>query len=167
MVNVIVIVIVDSIVNVNNLIPQHPRHIGDMHPSVILLGDELGEADGVGSLHVYDKGKEHRIILDASCGDIRRTPHDMVTVGDSAHGGIECRAAVARGDDDGCAVAAAYGVEQLLYKDGEHPLCRTGRRVVDGQALGGRALYQLLYTKILHDAFLIVWLNHGLRRLLG
>lgn len=86
---------------VNNLIPKHAWHIGDVQPSVPLLGDELGEADGVGSLHVYDKGKEHLIILDASCVDIRRTPHDMVTVGDSAHGGVQCRAAIARGDDDG------------------------------------------------------------------
>ena len=71
---------------------------------------------------------------------IRRTPHDMVTVGDSAHGGVECGAAVARGDDDGCAIAAAYGVEELFYKDGEHLTCCTGRSVVDGQAFGGRTL---------------------------
>ncbi len=122
----------------------------------------------MGSLHVYDKGKEHRIILDASCGDIRRTPHDMVTVGDSAHGGVQCWAAVARGDDDGCAVAAAYGVEQLLYKDGEHPPCRTGRRVIDGEALGGSAGGQFLNGEMLHTLIvLFYWLNHGLRRLLG
>ena len=100
--------------------------------------------------------------------NIRRTPHDMVTVGDSAHGGVQCWAAVARGDDDGCAIAAAYGVEQLLYKDGEHPLCRTGRRVVDGQALGGGAGGQFLNGEMLHTLIvLFYWLNHGLRRLLG
>ena len=90
-----------SIINIDNLISQHPRHIGDMQPSVILLGNELGETDGVGSLHSFDKGKEHRIIPDTSSGDIRRTPHDMVAVGDSAHGGVECWTTVARGDDDG------------------------------------------------------------------
>ena len=92
----------------------------------------------------------------------------MVAVGDSTHGGVQCRAAVARGDDDGCAVAAAYGVEQLLHKDGEHPLCRTGRRVVDGQALGGSAGGQFLNGEMLHTLIvLFYWLNHGLRRLLG
>ena len=81
----------------------------------------------------------------------------MVAVGDAAYGGVEVRAAVARGDNDGCAIAATYGVEQLLYKDGEHLTCCTGWCVIDGQALGGGALCQLFYTKILHDAFLIVW----------
>ena len=83
----------------------------------------------------------------------------MVAVGDSAHGGVQCRAAVARGDDDGCAVAAAYGVEQLLYKDGEHPLCRTGRRVVDGQALGGSAGGQFRQIKIFHIVIFNVDVN--------
>ena len=79
---------------------------------------------------------------------ICRTPYDMVAVGDSAHGGVERWAAVARGDDDGCAVAAAYGVEQLLYEDGEHLTCCTGWGVVDGQALGGRAGGEFCYTKV-------------------
>ena len=127
------------IVNVDNLIPQHPRHIGDMQPSIPLFGDELGEADDMGSLHLYNKGKERPISFYASCSDIRRTPYDVVTVGDSAHGGVESRATVARGDDDGCAVATAYGIEQLLHKDSEHLLCRTGRRIVDGEALSGGA----------------------------
>ena len=81
----------------------------------------------------------------------------MVTVGDSAHGGVQCWSAVARGDDDGCAVAAAYGVEQLLYKDGEHPTCRTGRRVVDGQALGGGAGGQFLNGEMLHTFNLLFY----------
>ena len=82
-------------INVNHLIPQHPRYIGDVQPSVPLLGDELGEADGVGGLHLYDEGQELLVLLNASCGDICSTPHDMVTVGDSAYGGVQCRAAVA------------------------------------------------------------------------
>ena len=56
----VVIVIVNVIVNVNvdNLVPQHPRHIGDVQPSVILLGDELGEADGALALHLDDEVEE-------------------------------------------------------------------------------------------------------------
>ena len=57
---VIVIVIVNVCfdINVDNLIPQHPRHIGDMQPSVVLLGDELGEADGTLALHLDDEVEE-------------------------------------------------------------------------------------------------------------
>ena len=50
-------------INVNNLIPQHPRHIGDMQPSVILLSDELGEADGAFALHLDDEVEEGEIGL--------------------------------------------------------------------------------------------------------
>ena len=46
-------------------------------------------------LHLYDKGKEHLIILDASCGDIRRTSYDVMAVRNSAYGGVQCGAAVA------------------------------------------------------------------------
>ena len=124
---------------VDTLIPQHARHIGDVQPSVPLLGDDLGEADGVGSLHLYNKGEERPISFYASCSDIRCTSYDVVTVGDSAHGGVESRATEARGDDDGCAVAAAYGIEQLLHKNREHLLCCTRRCIVDGEALSGGA----------------------------
>ena len=43
---------------VDNLIPQHARHIGDVQPSVILLGDELGEADLSFALHLNDEVEE-------------------------------------------------------------------------------------------------------------
>ena len=52
-----------SIINIDNLISQHPRHIGDMQPSVILLGDELGEADGTLALHLDDEVEEGQIGL--------------------------------------------------------------------------------------------------------
>ena len=55
---VIVFVNVNVDVNINNLVSQHPRHIGDMQPSVILLGDELGEADGTLALHLDDEVEE-------------------------------------------------------------------------------------------------------------
>jgi hypothetical protein len=121
-----------------------------VQPSVTLLGDDLGEADGVGSLHLYNKGEERPISFYASCSDIRRTSYDVVTVGDSAHGGVESRATEARGDDDGCAVATAYGIEQLLHKDSEHLLCRTRRRIVDGEALSGSAGGKFLNSEMLH-----------------
>ena len=136
---VIVFVNVNVDVNINDLIPQHARYIGDVQPSVTLLGDELGEADGMGSLHLYNKGEERPISFYASCSDIRRTSYDVVTIGDSANGGVESRATVARSDDDGCTVATAYGIEQLLHKDSEHLLCRTRRCIVDGKALSGSA----------------------------
>ena len=101
-------------------------------------------------LHVYDEGEELAIVIYRSCGDVGSTAYDMVAVGDSAHGGVECRTAVARGDDDGCAVMATYGVEQLLYEDGEHLTCCTGWGVVDGQALGGGAGGEFWEIKILH-----------------
>ena len=59
----IVYVIVNVIVNINNLIPQHPRHIGDMQPSVTLLGDELGELDSAFALHLDDEVEERLIRL--------------------------------------------------------------------------------------------------------
>ena len=50
-----VIVNVNVIVDINNLIPQHARHIGDVQPSVTLLGDELGEVDLPLALHLDDE----------------------------------------------------------------------------------------------------------------
>ena len=55
---VIVFVNVNVDVNINDLIPQHARHIGDVQPSVTLLGDDLGEADGTLALHLDDEVEE-------------------------------------------------------------------------------------------------------------
>ena len=104
----------------------------------------------MGSLHVYNKSEERPISFYASCSDIRRTPYDVVAVGDSAHGGVESWATVARGDDDGCTVATAYGIEQLFYKNREHLLCYTRRCIVDGEALSGSAGGQFRQIKIFH-----------------
>ena len=101
-------------------------------------------------LHVYDEGEERSVVIFGSCGDVGSAAYDMVAVSDSTYSGVECRAAVARGDDDGRAVMAPYGVEQLLYEDGEHLTCCTGWGVVDGQALGGSAGGEFWEIKILH-----------------
>ena len=55
---VIVFVNVNVDVNINDLIPQHARHIGDVQPSVTALGNELGEADGTLALHLDDEVEE-------------------------------------------------------------------------------------------------------------
>ena len=107
-------------------------------------------------LNVCDEVEELTVVLYGSRSDICRTSYDMVAVGDSTYGGVQCRAAVARGDDDGCAVAAAYGVEELFYEDGEHLTCCMGWGVVDGQTLGGGAGGQFLDGEMLHTLIVLL-----------
>ena len=51
-------------VYINHLIAQHAWHIGNVQPSVTLLGDELGEVDLPLALHLDDEMEESEILAD-------------------------------------------------------------------------------------------------------
>ena len=99
----------------NNLTPQVAGDITDMEPTIVVLCDELGEADLSCLLHLHDELEQAAVVGSVASDDIGSAAEEVMAMCGSAHEGVELLAAVPRGDHDGLAPRLAYGVQELVY----------------------------------------------------
>ena len=99
----------------NNLATQVAGDITDMEPTIVVLCDELGEADAALLLHLHDELEQAAVIGPVTGDEVCCAADEVVAVLGSAHEGVELLAAVARGYHNGLAPRLAYGVQELVY----------------------------------------------------
>ena len=105
-----------------------------MEPTIVVLCDELGEADLSCLLHLHDELEQAAVVGPVASDDIGSAADEVVAVLGSAHEGVELLAAVARGDHDGLAPRLAYGVQELFYEYVQQMVCTLVRAVVNALA---------------------------------
>ena len=93
-----------------NLAPQVAGYITDMEPTVVVLCDELGEADAALLLHLHDEFEQAAVVGPVAGDEVCCAADEVVAVLGSAHEGVELLAAVATAHDDGLAPRLTYGV---------------------------------------------------------
>ena len=86
-----------------------------MYPTIVVLCDELGEADLTRLLHLLDEFEQATVVGSITGNDICCTAEEMVTMLGTPDEGVELLAAVPRGYHDGLAPRLAYGVQELVY----------------------------------------------------
>ena len=98
-----------------NLAPQVAGDITNMEPTIVVLCDELGEADLSCLLHLHDELEQAAVVGPVAGDEVCCAADEVVAVLGSAHEGVELLAAVARGYHDGLSPRLAYGVQELVY----------------------------------------------------
>ena len=86
-----------------------------MEPTIVVLCDELGEADAALLLHLHDELEQAAVVGPVAGDEVGSAADEVVAVLGSAHEGVELLAAVARGYHDGLTPRLAYGVQELVY----------------------------------------------------
>ena len=86
-----------------------------MEPAIVVLCDELGEADVALPLHLYDELEQATVIVAVAGDEVGSAAEEVVAMLGATHEVVELAAAVAAAHDDGLAPRLAYGVEELVY----------------------------------------------------
>ena len=86
-----------------------------MEPTIVVLCDELGEADLSRLLHLYDELEQAAVVGSVPGDEVCSAAEEVVAVLGTAHEVVELTAAVAAAHDDGLAPRLAYGVQELVY----------------------------------------------------
>ena len=87
-----------------------------MYPTIVVLCDELGEADLSCLLHLHDELEQAAVIGPVAGDEVCCAADEVVAVLGSAHEGVELLASISTADHDGLAPRLAYGVEELVYE---------------------------------------------------
>ena len=86
-----------------------------MYPAVVVLCDELGEADLSRLLHLDDELEQTAMVGPVTGNDIGSAAEEVMAMLGTAHEGVELLAAVAAAHDNGLVPRLAYGVQELVY----------------------------------------------------
>ena len=86
-----------------------------MYPAVVVLCDELGEADLSCLLHLDDEFEQTPVVVPVPCDEVGCAAEEVMAMLGTAHEGVEFLAAVAAAHDNGLTPRLAYGVQELVY----------------------------------------------------
>ena len=86
-----------------------------MYPAVVVLCDELGEADLSRLLHLDDELEQAAVVGSVTCDEVGCAAEEVMAMLGTAHEGVELLAAVATAHDDGLTPRLTYGVQELVY----------------------------------------------------
>ena len=107
----------------NNLTPQVAGDITDMEPTIVVLCDQLGEADLSCLLHLLDELEQAAVVGPVAGNEVCCAAEQVMAMCGATDEGVELLAAVARGYHDGLAPRLAYGVQELVYEYVQQVVC--------------------------------------------
>ena len=119
-----------------------------MEPTIVVLCDELGEADLSRLQHLHDELEQAAVVGPITGNEVCCTAQEVVAVCGATDEGVELGTSVAATHHDGLAPRLAYGVEQLLHEYVQQVVGTLGRAIVDALAQRRGAGGEFLNRKI-------------------